>query len=548
MDTQGSKRDPISSEKAWLDFAVRYLSREAVCKGKGQEAVWSSKCKPSWWDFTVQLPWKNPTANPKDTKEELMKKYDALNKHLREEGRFPIELEEESTLWAEGKYKELFLLTALTSFKGKVTGLHAAVMEACSQAEEMNAKVNQTLIKDIQSCLGATLKAVENLSSKSRQKNMKQPASAVGKENAENGSIKRCRLRADLNEKGQHPVPVSKAVSILPKQTVQDALESHTNSSASNSLSNSSKDIVSQLQKVLKKRKELSDAKQLSVQKNNIAVAPKKHCRSKSSVSNSIRPCSQIGSTQSVALDFHPTVPKSSSPIPIFLSGIISEKPLKNTYSTIPYDNQVNVPLTGISASHDSFVISPENVICSSITLQTVEQEQVKCYGNISQSDEMFLENSVTEDSVAPEKNVNSSEIDFLLSPFNQSFEKHNSCNTFNTIDQDLDDNVDNNKTCIENSPFSDEISSPDRASRTQNGRVVSDSNSHVSEFSESYFSDSGCLSESSFVDSILSPEEQNQLLLDDDLEGFWSNLNESSNTCPVDFSVADLENFVKDI
>lgn len=175
IDTQGSKRDPVTSEKAWLDFAVRCLSREAVCRGRGQETVWGAACKPSWWDVEMGIQWKNPTANPKDTKDVLLKKYKALDRHLREEGRFPKELEEESKLFDDGKYKELFLLTSLTSLLGKVTGVHSATLDAATKTENLKAEINQSLLQDINSCLRSTLSAIENLGSKSSSKkvNMK---------------------------------------------------------------------------------------------------------------------------------------------------------------------------------------------------------------------------------------------------------------------------------------------------------------------------------------------------------------------------------------
>lgn len=160
MDIQGSKRDPVNSEKAWLDFAVRLLSREVVGKGKGQEAVWSERCKPQWWDKKVKLPWKNPTANPKDTKEVLLKKYIALEKHLREDDRFPEELEEEAKLWSEGKYKELFLQTSLVSLLGKVTGVHAAIIDVLTKAKKLKENVNQSLLSVIRQCLSSALEAV----------------------------------------------------------------------------------------------------------------------------------------------------------------------------------------------------------------------------------------------------------------------------------------------------------------------------------------------------------------------------------------------------
>lgn len=198
LDTQGSKRDPVNSEKAWLDFAVRLLSREVVGKGRGQETVWSNRCKPLWWDEKVGLAWKNPTANPKDSKEVLLMKYTALERHLNEENRFPAELAEEARLWNAGNIKELFLMTTLTSLLGKVTGLHCAVMDACSKVDELKASVNPTLLNDIKNCLAATLKATENFNvSRSKPPKRKNPHS--GKENSTSKPAKARKMESESN-------------------------------------------------------------------------------------------------------------------------------------------------------------------------------------------------------------------------------------------------------------------------------------------------------------------------------------------------------------
>ena len=186
MDTLGYKRDPITSEKAWLDFSVRMLSREAVGRGKGQETVWGSSCKPTWWDIETGLQWKNPTSNPKDSKDVLLKKYNALEKHLRSEGRFPNELEEEARLWLDGNQKELFLLTSLTSLLGKVSGVHVAVLDAKGKANKVKAKINKTLLQDIETCLISTLSEVKNICTDPVVHNplkRKREDSGVGKEN-----------------------------------------------------------------------------------------------------------------------------------------------------------------------------------------------------------------------------------------------------------------------------------------------------------------------------------------------------------------------------
>ncbi|CAL1538663.1 unnamed protein product, partial [Lymnaea stagnalis] len=162
-DTQGSKRDPINSEKAWLDFAVRLLSRELVGKGRGQETVWSEKCKPVWWDEKVGLPWKNPTSNPKDTKDILQKKYAALESQLLAEKRFPLELDEEARLWNDAKINDLFDLTLLISLLGKVRGVHRAVVDACGKI--MSMKFGADLLNDMHQCVTATLHVLEGVKS-----------------------------------------------------------------------------------------------------------------------------------------------------------------------------------------------------------------------------------------------------------------------------------------------------------------------------------------------------------------------------------------------
>lgn len=104
MDTERSTRKPVNSEKDWLIFAVRELSRVVTGKEKGQEQLWSNKYKPEWWDSEmvastisgdVKLTWKNPTTNPKDTKNILILKYKVLCKRQRTENKFPETLEAE---------------------------------------------------------------------------------------------------------------------------------------------------------------------------------------------------------------------------------------------------------------------------------------------------------------------------------------------------------------------------------------------------------------------------------------------------------------------
>ncbi|CAL1544167.1 unnamed protein product [Lymnaea stagnalis] len=258
LDTQGSKRDPVNSEKAWLDFAVRLLSREVVGKGRGQETVWSERCKPVWWDEQVGLPWKNPTSNPKDTKDILQKKYSVLEKYLSADGRFPRELEEEAKLWNEGKIKELFLLTTLTSLLGKVTGLHVAVVDACQQVDIMKAGVNNYLLRDIKQCLTATLKETENFKVSNAQPNM-----LPGKENNVKPS-KRRRVEPATNKPSETTTLTLKKVLISPKyKKVEDVAPNPTSSLQKESINHTpdpkkQEEILAVAQKILGKRRNQS--------------------------------------------------------------------------------------------------------------------------------------------------------------------------------------------------------------------------------------------------------------------------------------------------
>lgn len=282
LDTQRSKRDPVNSEKDWLDSAVRLLSRKVVGKGRGQETVWSERCKPVWWDEKVRLPWKNPTSNPKDTKDILQKKYTELEKYLSSQGMFPRELEEEAKLWKEGRIKELFLLTTLTSLLGKVTGLHCAVVDACQQVDIMKAGVHISLLRDIKKCLTATLNVTENFKVSSSQSN-KQPdkennATLKGSENVNVKDMqpdvlpdkknnvtpsKRRKLEPAANEPPETKLALKKFLVYPKNKKVEDVTLNSTLSLPKQSISHLScpkkqEEILAVAQKILGKRKNLS--------------------------------------------------------------------------------------------------------------------------------------------------------------------------------------------------------------------------------------------------------------------------------------------------
>nr|KAG5709039.1 hypothetical protein BaRGS_004678 [Batillaria attramentaria] len=165
----GSHRDPITSEKCWLDFAVRELSRVAAGKARGQEAVWRVQCKPTWWDSECpNLTWKNPTANPKDSKDTLKTKFECLVQHLRQENQIPGELEEEITLWEAGKISEVFLMTTFSSALGQVSNLHALLDDAFQKMANTGIGIHGSIPINIKNCLAACqrkIDAINNLAS-----------------------------------------------------------------------------------------------------------------------------------------------------------------------------------------------------------------------------------------------------------------------------------------------------------------------------------------------------------------------------------------------
>ncbi|XP_059171208.1 uncharacterized protein LOC131952521 isoform X2 [Physella acuta] len=150
MNTERSTRKAANSEKDWLDFAVRELSRVVAGKEKGQEQIWNIKYKPVWWDsevkaitnsYDARLAWKNPTTNPKDRKGDLIIKYTILSKMLRAENKFPKDLEEEAELWESGRIKELLLLTKVVSITSNTHSINSDMEEVFDLRNESSLKI-----------------------------------------------------------------------------------------------------------------------------------------------------------------------------------------------------------------------------------------------------------------------------------------------------------------------------------------------------------------------------------------------------------------------
>ena len=174
----GAHRDPITSEKSWLDFAVRELSRVAAGKAGGQEAVWHSQCKPAWWDC-VRLPWKNPTANPKDSKDTLKNKFECLVQHLRKEGKVPCEIKEEIALWEKGRMSEVFLMTTFSSLLGQASNLHSLLGDSCHKMEDTGISIAPSILTDLEKCLSACQDKVKTMKSLATQRQQNSPACGV---------------------------------------------------------------------------------------------------------------------------------------------------------------------------------------------------------------------------------------------------------------------------------------------------------------------------------------------------------------------------------
>ncbi|KAL8593105.1 hypothetical protein ACOMHN_018031 [Nucella lapillus] len=159
----GCHRDPISSEKGWLDFAVRELSRVAAGKARGQEAVWRSQCKPDWWDSVCPHPWKNPTANPKDCKDTLKVKFECLVQHLRKRDQLPRELEEEVQLWEGGRRTDVFLMTFFSSLLGQASKLHSLLDHTAHKMHESGVTMDMRILAYLQTCLTACVSRLQTM-------------------------------------------------------------------------------------------------------------------------------------------------------------------------------------------------------------------------------------------------------------------------------------------------------------------------------------------------------------------------------------------------
>ncbi|XP_076449025.1 uncharacterized protein LOC143285547 [Babylonia areolata] len=177
----GCHRDPISSEKGWLDFAVRELSRVAAGKARGQEAVWRSQCKPAWWDCACRHPWKNPTANPKDSKDTLREKFECLVQHLRKVGQLPKDMEKEIDLWEADRKPAVFLMTSLSSLLRQASNLHALVEDTCPKIEESGTSVDTSILSDLQNCLTACFNRLESAKSMADKRNQKENTSKAAR-------------------------------------------------------------------------------------------------------------------------------------------------------------------------------------------------------------------------------------------------------------------------------------------------------------------------------------------------------------------------------
>ena len=223
----GAHRDPITSEKSWLDCAVRELSRVAAGKARGQEAVWRSQCKPSWWDSVCPHPWKNPTANPKDCKDTLKAKFECLVQHLRKEGQLPCEMEEEIALWEAGKVSEVFLMTAFSSLLGQASNLHSVLGNTCRKMEDTGISIAPSILTDLQRCLSACVDKIDTIKSLATQSNKNSTDSGVAQAPRCSG-LKHQRDESDSDDLSQTPKK-------RPKRSSSDS--SHLSSAASPSAS-----------------------------------------------------------------------------------------------------------------------------------------------------------------------------------------------------------------------------------------------------------------------------------------------------------------------
>lgn len=162
----------LKKPNGFLISVLRRLSRAYVSKGKGQEAIWSMKYQPSWWKAEVGLPWKNPTQNPKDSREMLKRKFLALKEHLLAENRFPQELADEVKLWEDGKFASLDVLNLLNKWRSNAMSIFNEVVNAVESSKyaEMLEPDSQGLLNAIQQILTQTVQYLEKMKTSENEK------------------------------------------------------------------------------------------------------------------------------------------------------------------------------------------------------------------------------------------------------------------------------------------------------------------------------------------------------------------------------------------
>ena len=182
---------------------MRELSRVAAGKARGQEAVWRSQCKPAWWDC-VRLPWKNPTANPKDSKDTLKNKFECLLQHLRKEGKVPCEMEGEIALWEKGRMSEVFLMTIFSSLLGQASNLHSLLGDSCHKMEDAGISIASSILTDLEKCLSACQDKVKTMKSLATQRQQNSPGCGVAQAESCSGR-KHLHDRSDVGPPSKRP-------------------------------------------------------------------------------------------------------------------------------------------------------------------------------------------------------------------------------------------------------------------------------------------------------------------------------------------------------
>ena len=200
----------------------------AAGKARGQEAVWCSQCKPAWWD-SARLSWKNPTANPKDSKDILKNKFKCLVQHLRKEGKVPCELKEEIALWERGRMSEVFLMTAFSSLLGQASNLHSLLGDSCHKMEDTDISNAPSILTDLEKCLSACQDKVKTMKSLATQRQQNSPGCGVAQAES-------CSGRKHLHD-GSNVGPPSKCPKFSPSLSSNLSPVSSSSSSPSQSQS-----------------------------------------------------------------------------------------------------------------------------------------------------------------------------------------------------------------------------------------------------------------------------------------------------------------------